>query len=78
MLQVKIDQNLAKFENFLYFDLIWPPVVEIDLQTTQFTFLESASNLQSEKVPYRYVGQFKLLTFTDNFQFSRPRGSPQT
>jgi hypothetical protein len=36
MLQVKIDQNLGKFENFIYFDLIWPPVVEIDLQTTKF------------------------------------------
>jgi hypothetical protein len=23
MLQVEIDQNLAKFENFIYFDLQW-------------------------------------------------------
>jgi hypothetical protein len=33
MLQVEIDQNLTRFENFIYFDLIWPPMVEIDLQT---------------------------------------------
>jgi hypothetical protein len=30
------DQKFAKLENFIYFDLIWPPVVEIDLQTTKF------------------------------------------
>jgi hypothetical protein len=36
MLQVEIDQNLAKFENFIYFDLIWPAVVEIDLETTKY------------------------------------------
>jgi hypothetical protein len=30
------DQKLAKFENFIYFDLIWPPVIEINLQTTKF------------------------------------------
>jgi hypothetical protein len=36
MLQVEIDQNLAQLKNFIYFDLIWPPVDEIDLQTTKF------------------------------------------
>jgi hypothetical protein len=36
MLQVEIDQNLAKFENFIYIDLICPSVVEIDLKTTKY------------------------------------------
>jgi hypothetical protein len=36
-----------------------------------FTFLESASNLQSEKVPYFWPSY-------ENFQFLRPRGSRQT
>jgi hypothetical protein len=36
MLQVEIDQNLAKFENFIYFDLIWPSLDAVDLHTTKF------------------------------------------
>jgi hypothetical protein len=43
------------------------------------TFLESASNLQSEKVPYRYIGATSIFWPSyKNFQSSRPRGSRQT
>jgi hypothetical protein len=55
MLKAEIDKNLAKFKKFIYFDLIWPPMVEIDLQTTKYVHLESASNLQPKKVPHGYT-----------------------
>jgi hypothetical protein len=42
MLQDEIDQNLSKFENFIYFDLstnfdqFQPVTFKVDLQTTKF------------------------------------------
>jgi hypothetical protein len=65
MLQVKIDQNLAKFENFIYFDLIWPPVVEIDLQTTNCTFFEIRN---STILIYRAISIFDLHMRIFNLQ----------
>jgi hypothetical protein len=53
MLQVEIDQNLAKF--YIFWPYLtssgwnWPSNNKI------CTFLESGSNLQSEKVPYRFL-----------------------
>jgi hypothetical protein len=68
MLHVEIDKNLAKFENLIYFDLIYPPVVEINKNIC--TSFESLSKLQLEKVQYRYKGQLQ--------ESSRLRGSRQT
>jgi hypothetical protein len=34
--RLKLNKIWRNFENIIYFDLIWPPVVEIDLQTTKF------------------------------------------
>jgi hypothetical protein len=50
---IKIWRNLSGWN--------WPSNNKI------FTFLESARNLQSEKVPYRYIGQFQFLTFIWTF-----------
>jgi hypothetical protein len=68
MLHVEIDKNLAKFENLIYFYLIYPPVVEIKKNIC--TSMESLSKLQLEKVPYRYKEQLQ--------ESSRLRGSRQT
>jgi hypothetical protein len=48
----------------------WPSNIKI------FTFLESASNLQSEKVPYRYIGQLQFLTFIWEFSIFKASGLP--
>jgi hypothetical protein len=40
------------------------------------TFLESANNLQSEKVPYRYIGQLQFLTFIWEFSIFKASGLP--
>jgi hypothetical protein len=39
-----------------------------------FTLLESASNLQSDKVPYRYIGQLQFLTFIWQFSIFKASG----
>jgi hypothetical protein len=49
MLQVEIDQNFTKLENFIYFDLIWPPAVEIDLQTTKFVYFWNQRAIFNQK-----------------------------
>jgi hypothetical protein len=60
---------LAKCENFIYFDLIFPPVVEIDLQTTNFLHFWNQRATCNQKMYHVYIGQL---------QSSRPRGSRQT
>jgi hypothetical protein len=63
MLQVEIDQNLAKLENFIYFDLIWPSVVEIDLQTTKYIHFwnqRAICNHKSTILTYRASSNFDL------------------
>jgi hypothetical protein len=44
------DQKLAKFENYIYFDLIWPPVVEIDFQTTKFLHFWNQQAICNQKM----------------------------
>jgi hypothetical protein len=53
-------KNYGKFHKFItFFDL----TVKFDLQTyNTFTFFESASNLPTEKVPYCFLDQPKILT----------------
>jgi hypothetical protein len=43
----QIRSKYMKFSNFANFWSFWPVLFKVDLQTT--------SNLQSEKVPYRYI-----------------------
>jgi hypothetical protein len=56
----QIRSKYLKFSNFVNFWSFWPVTFKVDLQTT-FIFLESASNLQLEKVPYRYIGQLRIF-----------------
>jgi hypothetical protein len=39
-----------------------------------FSFLESASNLQSEKVPYRYIRKLQFFTFIWEFSIFKASG----
>jgi hypothetical protein len=74
MLQVEIDQNLEKNKNFIYFDLIWPPVVEIDLQTTKFLhFWNQGAIFNQKKYHIDIKGNFNFWPSYEMFQSSRPR-----
>jgi hypothetical protein len=76
MLQVEIDQNLAKFENFIYSDLIWHAVVEIDLQKTKFVhFWNQRAICNQKKYHIDIKGNFNFGPSYENFQSSRPQGS---
>jgi hypothetical protein len=68
MLQVEIGQNLAKFENFIYFHLIWPPVVEIDLQTTKLVhFWNQRAICNQKKYHIDVYGNFNFWPSYENF-----------
>jgi hypothetical protein len=56
---------LRKFGNLLYFLPFFDLAVKVALYAC--TFLESASNLLPEKVPYLFVGQPKILTLLRKF-----------
>jgi hypothetical protein len=62
MLQVEIDQNVAKLNLKISYILTLCDLQWLKL-TFKCTFLKSVSNLQPEKVPYQYIWQLKILTF---------------
>jgi hypothetical protein len=64
-LKKRIEKIWKFHEFFTFFDL----AVKVDLQVYKPSiFLESASNLLPEKVPYHFVGQTKNLTLLWNFK----------
>jgi hypothetical protein len=66
--------EIFKFRHFLII-LTWN-IYSWPSNNKIFTFLESASNLQSEKVPYWYIGQLQFLTFIWEFSIFKTSGLP--
>jgi hypothetical protein len=77
-LQDEIDRNLVKFENFIYFDHIWPPVVENDLQATKHAHFWNKRTIYNQKKYHivRYIGQLKILTFIWEISIFKASGFP--
>jgi hypothetical protein len=70
----------SKIGEIWKFHIFWPYLTSSGLNWPSnnkiFIFLESASNLKYEKVPYWYIGQLQFLTFIWEFSIFKASGLP--
>jgi hypothetical protein len=72
--------NWTKFGEIWKFHIFWPYLTSSGWKWPSnnkiCTFLVSASNLQLEKVPHRYIGQLQFLTFIWEFSIFKASKLP--